>query len=219
MHEQSGSMASPAPFGELLKRHRRFRGLTQEELAERSTLSVRAISDLERGLKYRPRKDTVQLLADAFELRGADRTDFVAAARSVGQSRGREGPEGEPATRVRTFLIADVRGYTRMTVEQGDAAAARLARRFAELTREVVGAHDGSVLELRGDEVLSVFDSSRRALQAAVALQERFAGEPDDDLPLRTGIGLDAGEAIPVEGGYRGSALNLAARLCSLAGP
>jgi hypothetical protein len=33
------------------------------------------------------------------------------------------------------------------------------------------------------------------------------------------GIGLDAGEAIPVEGGYRGSALNLAARLCAQAGP
>lgn len=31
------------------------------------------------------------------------------------------------------------------------------------------------------------------------------------------GIGLDAGEAVPVDGGYRGGALNLAARLCSLA--
>ncbi len=33
-------------------------------------------------------------------------------------------------------------------------------------------------------------------------------------LPLRVGIGLDAGEAVPFEGGYRGAALNLAARLC-----
>ncbi|HYZ11047.1 MAG TPA: AAA family ATPase, partial [Actinomycetota bacterium] len=33
------------------------------------------------------------------------------------------------------------------------------------------------------------------------------------------GIGLDAGEAVPVENGYRGGALNLAARLCSLAAP
>src|SRR5205085_1213624 len=31
------------------------------------------------------------------------------------------------------------------------------------------------------------------------------------------GIGLDVGEAVPVDGGYRGGALNLAARLCSLA--
>jgi DNA-binding NarL/FixJ family response regulator len=41
----------------------------------------------------------------------------------------------------------------------------------------------------------------------------------DVDMPLLVGIGLDAGEAVPVEGGYRGAALNLAARLCSLAGP
>src|SRR4029450_2729025 len=38
-------------------------------------------------------------------------------------------------------------------------------------------------------------------------------------LPLRVGIGLDAGEAVPVKDGYRGGALNLAARLCSLAQP
>ena len=36
---------------------------------------------------------------------------------------------------------------------------------------------------------------------------------------MRVGIGIDAGEAVPVEGGYRGGALNLAARLCSLAVP
>ena len=36
-------------------------------------------------------------------------------------------------------------------------------------------------------------------------------------LPLTVGIGLDAGEAVPVDGGYRGGALNVAARLCSLA--
>ncbi len=36
---------------------------------------------------------------------------------------------------------------------------------------------------------------------------------------MRVGIGLDAGEAVPVEDGYRGAALNLAARLCAAAGP
>ena len=33
------------------------------------------------------------------------------------------------------------------------------------------------------------------------------------------GIGIDSGEAIPVEGGFRGTALNLAARLCAQAKP
>ena len=40
----------------------------------------------------------------------------------------------------------------------------------------------------------------------------------DPSLPLPVGIGLDAGEAVPVEDGFRGGALNLAARLCSIAG-
>ena len=124
-------------------------------------------------------------------------------------------------TEVLTFLLADVRGYTRFTLEQGDEAAARLAAKFAAIAREVVSAHDGHVLELRGDEALAVFSSVRQALRAAGQLQERFAYETmaDTTLPLRVGIGLDVGEAIPVEGGYRGAALNLAARLCSLAGP
>jgi predicted ATPase/class 3 adenylate cyclase len=120
-----------------------------------------------------------------------------------------------------TFLIADVRGYTRFTVEQGNEAAARLASTFAAIARAVVAARGGEVIELRGDEALAVFPSARNALYAAVELQAHFREqlEVDPALPLKVGIGIDAGEAVPVEGGYRGLALNLAARLCSLAGP
>ncbi len=114
-----------------------------------------------------------------------------------------------------------MRGYTRFTQEQGDEAAARLAARFAEVAREVIESRGGTVVELRGDEALCVFGSPRQAVRAAVAFQQRCADEirADPSLPLRVGIGLDAGEAVAVEGGYRGGALNLAARLCSLAGP
>ena len=120
---------------------------------------------------------------------------------------------------VGTFLIADVRGYTRFTQREGDEAAALLAGRFAQVVREQVEARGGRVVELRGDEALCVFESPRNALRAAVELQRRCADEirADPSLPLRIGIGIDAGEAVPVEGGYRGGALNLAARLCSLA--
>jgi len=61
----------------------------------------------------------------------------------------------------------------------------------------------------------------RQAIRAATELQSAFvkATISDPSLPLPVGIGLDAGEAVRVEDGYRGGALNLAARLCSLAGP
>lgn len=122
---------------------------------------------------------------------------------------------GVPLERV--FLIADVRGYTRFTREHGDAEAARLASRFAELARDVVEARGGRVIELRGDEALAVFESDAQAVRAATELAAICADETgaDDGLPLPVGIGIDAGRAVPVEDGFRGAALNTAARLCS----
>jgi WD40 repeat protein/class 3 adenylate cyclase len=124
-----------------------------------------------------------------------------------------------PVTTVRTFLIADVRGYTRFTREQGDAEAARLAQKFAELARDSVEARGGRVIELRGDEALAVFTSTPQAVRAALEFQATCVEETaaDPALPLTVGIGIDVGEAIPVEEGFRGVALNTAARLCSKA--
>jgi branched-chain amino acid transport system substrate-binding protein len=138
---------------------------------------------------------------------------------SSGASRPDRPQATESGAVVRTFLIADVRGYTSFTQTRGDEAAGDLAAKFAALAREAVTATGGEVIELRGDEALCVFPSARQALRAAVELQVRFRerveGQPV--FPLGIGIGLAAGEAVPVEGGYRGAALNLAARLCSLA--
>jgi class 3 adenylate cyclase/WD40 repeat protein len=129
-------------------------------------------------------------------------------------------PEANHGTAaVRTFLIADIRGWTAFTAERGDEAASQLAAKFAELAGEGVEAWGGQLVELRGDEALAVFDSPRDALRAALDLQGAFAAETrlDGDLPLTVGIGLDAGEAVPVGEGYRGAALNVAARLCAQA--
>src|SRR5262245_46830435 len=136
-----------------------------------------------------------------------------------GSEAGPSGASASPA--VLTFLIADVRGYTRFTQEHGDEEAGRLAALFAELARETVLSFDGELIELRGDEWLCVFGSARQALRAAVELQRVFR-KRENDVPvfrLPIGVGLDAGEAVPIEGGYRGGALNTAARLCSLAAP
>lgn len=126
----------------------------------------------------------------------------------------------EPRTGgIQTFLIADVRGYTRFTEEHGDHAAALLTRRFSEITTGVLQARGGTLVELRGDEALAVFDTARGAIGAAVELQRQLtdATFSDDSLPLPVGIGVDVGEAVAVAEGYRGGALNLAARLCGMA--
>ncbi len=123
-------------------------------------------------------------------------------------------------TDVRTFLIADVRGYTRFTEEYGDEVAARLAAKFADVVRDGIEARGGHVVEIRGDEALAVFQSARQAIRAAVDLQAQFDEETaaDSELPMRVGIGIDSGEAVALEdGSYRGAALNIAARLCGRA--
>ena len=129
--------------------------------------------------------------------------------------------DADEAGELRTFLIADVRGYTSYTQTHGDEAAAELAGRFAEGARAAVAEHGGRVVELRGDEALAVFTSPRQAVRAAIEVQRRLRGarRADEALPLGVGIGVDTGEAVPVEGGFRGKALNVAARLCSLARP
>ena len=71
-------------FGDLLRRYRLAAGLTQEALAECAGLSVRGLSDLERGARRAPHRDTVRLLADALRLGGTDRAAFEAAARRPG---------------------------------------------------------------------------------------------------------------------------------------
>jgi class 3 adenylate cyclase/tetratricopeptide (TPR) repeat protein len=130
-------------------------------------------------------------------------------------------PEKATDPAVRTFLFADIRGYTRFIVEQGDAAGVRFIERFASLARRVLTAGHGEILSLTGDEVFAVFVSAREALRTARALQAGFieASVNDPSIPIEVGIGLDTGEAVQSGDTYLGAAVNLAARLCKLAGP
>jgi predicted ATPase/DNA-binding XRE family transcriptional regulator len=72
-----------ASFGDLLRQVRIAASLSQEGLAERSGVSVRGISDLERGARHAPRLETVRMLADALGLGEDDRAALLAAARPV----------------------------------------------------------------------------------------------------------------------------------------
>src|SRR5262249_17782654 len=82
---ESGAIMStssePLLFADLLRRYRQAAGLTQEELAARAGLSARAISDLERGVRTAPRKDTVTLLANALGLSTEEGAALFAASR------------------------------------------------------------------------------------------------------------------------------------------
>ncbi|HEY6313857.1 MAG TPA: tetratricopeptide repeat protein [Streptosporangiaceae bacterium] len=92
-------------FGEQLRRDRVAAGLTQEELAEASGLSVRAISDMERGRTCRPRLSTLRQIARALSLPAvvsrplaqlpADLADFTGRREDAGQLTGLLAAAGE----------------------------------------------------------------------------------------------------------------------------
>ncbi len=86
--------SDPGVFAELLRSLRTERGLTQQELAVRARVSARSISDLERGLNLRPRRETAIRLADVLDLDSADRHAFLDLSRSLPRT---------PAVQVRPF--------------------------------------------------------------------------------------------------------------------
>ncbi len=73
--------SEPATFGARLRGYRIAAALSQEELAERSGLSTRGISDLERGARREPRLETVRMLGEALRLDPADLEHLLRAAR------------------------------------------------------------------------------------------------------------------------------------------
>ncbi|MEA2509246.1 MAG: hypothetical protein QOG21_1328 [Actinomycetota bacterium] len=78
----------------LVRRLRGLVGLTQEELAEKAGISVRTVSDIERGLRRSVYRDTAERLAVALEIEPAERTPFVAIARGRTTGSTQPGPRG-----------------------------------------------------------------------------------------------------------------------------
>ncbi|HET9659765.1 MAG TPA: helix-turn-helix domain-containing protein, partial [Thermomicrobiales bacterium] len=90
----------------LVRRTRLSAGLSQEELAERSGLSARTISDLERGLSLDPRPDTIRMLAEGLALTADERRSLIAAARP--ELRTRSGNDSTEATAQPGNLLVDL---------------------------------------------------------------------------------------------------------------
>ncbi len=95
----------------LLHDLRLARGLTQAELAERAGLSARAISDLERGLRRTPRRDTIALLATAMELSAEERAAIDAAIGSRARGVAFAGPSPSPSGARRAGLPAPLTSF------------------------------------------------------------------------------------------------------------
>jgi ABC-type branched-subunit amino acid transport system substrate-binding protein len=123
----------------------------------------------------------------------------------------------QASTITRGFLFADLRGYTDFVEQRGAAAAADLLTRYRELAREAIGQFGGAEIKTEGDSFFVVFDSVSSAVRCGLAITTAARAAADE--PIRVGIGIHAGETVEADGGYVGSPVNIAARICAQAGP
>jgi class 3 adenylate cyclase len=124
-----------------------------------------------------------------------------------------------PASHANGFLFADLRDYTRFAETHGDHAAAELLTLYRALVRAEVERHAGAEIRTEGDSFYVVFPSASAAIRCGLAILEaaRSANEQVPERPLRVGIGVHAGETAETAEGFVGSAVNIAARVCSQA--
>lgn len=117
----------------------------------------------------------------------------------------------QPAEQV-TVFFADIGGSTALYQSQGDAKAHEIVTGAMRDMAALVDQHDGELLRTIGDEVLAVFPGPSDAFFCALSMQHAFSQK---SLGLR--VGFNHGEVIRDSGDVYGHAVNLAARLASLA--
>ena len=175
--------AGGAAFGLLLRRCRRASGLSQEELGERAGVSVRTITDLERGERTRPYRQTVGALATALGLQGTQLDEFVRLSRRphlIASGDGRARPE-EPVGSLAAETAAGLPG-TRATPRQLPASLSHFTGRAGELDAltDILGAVSGTrIAVISAISGLAGIGKTALALQWAHQVASRF---PDGQL-------------------------------------
>ena len=111
------------------------------------------------------------------------------------------------------MCFLDITGYTRLTQERGDAAAARLAEDLGRFVQRASVKHGGRAVKWLGDGVMLHFPNPGNGVMSAL---EMVAGVADAGLPPAH-VGLHAGPVIFQEGDYYGQTVNLASRIADFA--
>jgi adenylate cyclase len=113
------------------------------------------------------------------------------------------------------ICFLDLSGYTRLTEQRGDQAAADLASRLGRLVERTSGAYGGRPIKWLGDGVMFHFRAPGPAVTAAL---EMIEGSAQEGLPPAH-VGLHAGPVLFQEGDYFGRTVNTTARIADYARP
>jgi adenylate cyclase len=137
--------------------------------------------------------------------------NVVEAVEATLERAGLHHPVAEPPA----MCFLDLSGYTRLTEERGDEAAAEMAASLGGLVQRSAYDHGGRPVKWLGDGVMLYFTQPDGAVISALELADSVPAA--GLLPAHTGI--DAGPVIFQDGDYFGRTVNAAARIASHAGP
>jgi adenylate cyclase len=115
--------------------------------------------------------------------------------------------------RLPAICFLDITGFTRLTQERGDDAAADLATTVARLVQRSSVQHGGKPFKWLGDGVMFYFGDPGHGVRAALQMVDGLAAA---GLP-RAHVGLHAGPVLFQEGDYFGQTVNLSARIADYA--
>jgi class 3 adenylate cyclase len=121
----------------------------------------------------------------------------------------------EAAEQAPAICFLDITGYTRLTQERGDRAAADLAEQLARLVKRSALEHGGRPVKWLGDGVMCYFGDP---VGGALAALEMVDGIVAAGLPPAH-VGIHAGPVVIQEGDYYGQTVNMAARIAEYARP
>jgi adenylate cyclase len=112
------------------------------------------------------------------------------------------------------MMFLDLTGYTKLTEERGDAAAAEMARSLSALVSRTARSHGGEAVKFLGDGVMFHFPDPGGAVLAAL---EMVGATEASGLPPAH-VGIAARPVIMQDGDYFGRTVNLASRIAGKAG-
>lgn len=119
-------------------------------------------------------------------------------------------------------MIADVVGYSRLSLIDEEGTRARFQRDLSEIFEPCFAAHNGRLVKTMGDGLLVEFRSVVDALSCAIEAQnikrERESEVPSDRR-LHFRIGINLGEVIAEGDDIHGNGVNIADRLQTIADP
>ncbi|WP_052003286.1 adenylate/guanylate cyclase domain-containing protein [Microvirga sp. BSC39] len=123
--------------------------------------------------------------------------------------------------KVAAILAADIVGFSRLVAEDEDGTLRQLAA-YRNVLDDFVVHHGGRVFNTAGDSIMCEFDSAVKATRAAIDIQDYMRAQnltSPRNRRVQFRIGISVGEAVERQGDLLGMAVNIAARLETLAAP